>query len=462
VRRRLAILVLATTSLVVVAFLAPLAVLIREIAVQRGVTAGAHDAQSVAAFTGVLPDPAQLQAIVNEVNQQALQTSVLLPDGSTVGPPLAPSPSLTLAQSGRAFTAAIPQGREILLPVETRGGRAVVRTLVPASVLTAGVPRALAVLAGLGAALIGLAVAVADRLARWTLRPVAALAGTARRLAHGELTARVEPAGPPELVEVCAALNLLADRIGELLGQERETAADLSHRLRTPLTALRLEAHALADPAESARMVNLVAGLERTVNGIISAARRPVREGVAAACDAAPVVAGRAGYWAPLAEDQGRQVTLRVPSGPLWVRLAAGDLAAVVDALLENVFAHTPEGTDFLVVLVARPGGGARLVVADSGPGLPGGPVAGRGVSRGGSTGLGLDIVRRAAQASGGSLLLSRGGGGRGARVEVQLGPPAGQSAAPDRRPLGRAGAWPARAAADGGPGRYTSRGGGR
>ena len=424
-RRRLATLVLATTSIVVAAFLAPLAVLVREIAIERAVTAGTHDAQSVAAFTGVLADRTQLREVVDGVNQGAVQTSVRLPDGSTVGPPLAASASVTVALSGRAFTAIIPQGREILVPVETGTGRAVVRTLVPGSVLSAGVPRALAVLAALGLALIALAVAVADRLARWTLRPVAALAGTARRLAHGDLSARVEPAGPPELVEVCAAVNLLANRIGELLEQEREAAADLSHRLRTPLTALRLDAHSLADPVESARMVELAAGLERAVNGVIAAARRPVREGMLAACDAVAVVAGRAAYWSPLADDQGRRMAVRLQPGPLWVRLAAEDLAAVVDALLENVFAHTPEGTDFLVAVRSRDGGGARLVVADAGPGLPGQHVAGRGVSRAGSTGLGLDIVRRTARASGGDLLLGPSSGGRGARVEVELGPAA-------------------------------------
>ncbi|WP_202862978.1 HAMP domain-containing protein [Ornithinimicrobium murale] len=53
----------------------------------------------------------------------------------------------------------------------------------------------------------------------------------------GELDARVRPSGPGEVRAIGGALNHLATRIGELLAAERESVADLSHRLRTPLTA---------------------------------------------------------------------------------------------------------------------------------------------------------------------------------------------------------------------------------
>ncbi|HWM02062.1 MAG TPA: ATP-binding protein, partial [Actinophytocola sp.] len=91
-------------------------------------------------------------------------------------------------------------------------------------------------------------------------------------------------------------------------------------------------------------------------------------------------------------------------------------------ALLGNVFAHTPHGTAFAVRLTGRPGG-ALLVVADEGPGLPG-PATGalrRGVSGSGSSGLGLDIVRRAAERTGGEVRLEAGPAG-GLTVVVELG----------------------------------------
>ena len=108
--------------------------------------------------------------------------------------------------------------------------------------------------------------------------------------------------------------------------------------------------------------------------------------------------------------------------GPVLVGVAAPELAAALDALLGNVFAHTPEGTAFEVRLRPRPDGGGVLSVHDSGPGFPAGDPVRRGASGRGSTGLGLDIARQAAEASGGSLAI--GNGASGGEVVVELGPP--------------------------------------
>jgi signal transduction histidine kinase len=82
-----------------------------------------------------------------------------------------------------------------------------------------------------------------------------------------------------------------------------------------------------------------------------------------------------------------------------------------LDALLENIFSHTPDGTAFSVTLTARAEGGAVLEVADAGPGFPS-DAGSRGSSAGGSTGLGLDIARQVARvfevktsASGGAVV---------------------------------------------------------
>ena len=130
----------------------------------------------------------------------------------------------------------------------------------------------------------------------------------------------------------------------------------------------------------------------------------------------------RLDFWSVLAEDTARAVTADLAPGPLPVAVAAAELAAAVDAVLGNVFAHTPDGVAFSVRLAALPRGGAEVVVADEGPGLPAGaadPIQ-RGVSGGASTGLGLDIARRAAEDSGGELRLESG---PGARVVLVLGP---------------------------------------
>jgi signal transduction histidine kinase len=135
------------------------------------------------------------------------------------------------------------------------------------------------------------------------------------------------------------------------------------------------------------------------------------------------VVGDRIRFWSVLAEEEHRPVTVELPQVPLAVRVAAGDLAAAVDALLGNVFTHTPEGTALTVRVRPRPGGGATVAVADEGPGLPGGENAvERGRSGAGSTGLGLDIARRTAEVSGGALVLTSSP--TGTEVILELGSP--------------------------------------
>jgi len=418
VRRRLALLVAATTCLVLVAFLVPLALLLRDVARDRAVVAATTNLQGLIAVVGTA-DPESLRLSVEQVAATSGRpVTVYLADGSVLGTPAPRSTAVELAARGRSLTVGTDAGREIVVAVQGRPeGTAVVRTFVTSDELRRGVGRAWLVLAALGLALLVVGLFVADRLARALTAPITELSEVSHRLANGELTARARPAGPPELREVGGALNHLAGRIQDLLREEREHVADFSHRLRTPLTSLRLEAEALADPAEAARVGEAVDSLERAVTATIRQARRRGAD-EPAACDAAAVVRDRVEFWAVLAEDTGRTVRLDLALGPIPVRVAADDLAAALDAVLGNVFAHTPDGTGFAVNLTRD--GGAVVVVADDGPGLPPGQVE-RGASQGGSTGLGLDIARRVARASGGELRLGTGPAG-GAVVTLVLG----------------------------------------
>ncbi|MFY1699241.1 MULTISPECIES: sensor histidine kinase [unclassified Solwaraspora] len=425
-RRRLTLLVAATTTLVLVAFLVPLALLLRTVAQDRAIIAASADVQSIVSLVGTA-DVATLRLTVEQLAATADRpVTVYLPDGTVLGDQVPATPAVRLAGTGRSLTAADAQGREILVAVQGRpDGTAVIRTFVSAAELDRGVGRAWAVLAGLGLGLILVGVLVADRLARRLVAPITELSAVSHRLAGAELSARAQPGGPPELREVAGALNHLAGRIQELLRDERERVADLSHRLRTPLTALRLEAESLPDPAEAARVTAAVDSLERAVTGLIQQARRRSAApagpgGRPAVADAAVVVRDRVEFWSVLAEDTGRTVRLDLASGPLPVAADAEELAAAVDALLGNVFAHTPDGTGFAVTLAVSDDG-AVLTVADAGPGLPEG-LARRGVSQAGSTGLGLDIAARVARASGGRLAVADGS--PGAVVTLRLGRP--------------------------------------
>jgi signal transduction histidine kinase len=424
-RLRIILLVVATSSLVLISFLIPLALVLRTLAADRAVSTATDQAQTMAPLVTTLSTDS-LRLSIDQISAETGTTvTIFLPSGTELGQSAPRSQAVQLAQRGHSFTAEAPGGEQVLVAVEgLPAGSAVISIFVPDSVLHHGVTRAWLLLGCVGLLLLVLSVAVADQLARSVVRPIKDLALASDRLAAGDLSARATVAGPPEVRRAGAGLNRLAVRIGELLAHERETVADLSHRLRTPLTALRIDAESLRDGAEMERLLSDVSAVERTVSGIIREARRP-SDGARASCDAAEVVAERAAFWWPLAEDQDRWMTVDLAPGPVPVQVSRDDLATCTDILLENVFAHTPEGGALAVRLSPRAGGGAWLVVTDDGPGFGDADPTQRGVSRGGSTGLGLDIARRIAETSGGTLVIGRSAAGGGA-VTLGLGSSAG------------------------------------
>lgn len=415
-RRQITLLVAATTSIVLLAFLLPAASLVARVAEARALDSARAQLQFLTPSVGL---DAREQVAANLIGTaDDLRTAVRWTDGTWLGDPV---------DTGVAVPAGAEQveaagGTLLLQPVRRAdGGTALVQVFVASGTLRAGVTRTWLVLAGLGVVLLLLALLVADRLARSLTRPVTELAATAHRLGSGDMSARATPSGPPEVRDVATALNRLAGRIDELLTAERESAADLAHRLRTPLTALRLDAEGLP-PADRERLLADVDAVGRGIDDVISEARRPVREGLGAGCDATAVVGERVRFWSVLAEEEGRVVALDLPGEPAPVRVPAADLGAAVDALLGNVFAHTPEGTSLGVTVRSREGGGVEVTVSDTGPGVDPTAVE-RGSSGAGSTGLGLDIARRTAETSGGRLRI--GSSGSGTRVTLELGPPA-------------------------------------
>jgi len=272
----------------------------------------------------------------------------------------------------------------------------------------------------LGAMLIIIAAWVADRLGRSMVDPVKQLSITARTLGHGDMSARVDPAGPHEIEEVGLEINRLADRIGRLLQAERESAADLAHRLRTPLTAARLSVDGLPDGSHKDRLNTDLDELQRTTDYIIREARRPMRNDAEQSCDVAEIVGERAAFWLPLAIEQGREIEVRIDPGSATVPMASGDAEVMMDALLENVLAHTPEGAP-MCVCVSIGEEAVHISIEDAGPGFTDLSMVARGISSRDSTGLGLDIVRRAVEASDGTLTIGTSGALGGASVILEL-----------------------------------------
>lgn len=420
-RRRLVLVVAATTGLVVVAFAIPLAALVRDVAHDRAITAAERDAAALAPVLAVTQDPQLVGAAITQTptggdgRLAVFLGEVQLGDEAAVD-----VQALSLAREGSGFSRDTADGAEIYSPVITGdGSTSVVRARVPNALLDDGVATAWAALAAVGIVLIGAGCLLADRLARSLTRDADELAGTARALAGGDAHARAHAGGVPEIADVAAALNALADRIDELRAAERERVADLSHRLRTPLTVLRLEADRTGIPA----LTEGVDRLERDVTQIVRDARRPLHDGLESSCDLAAVARDRAAFWQALAEDDGRVAETHMADRPLRVRLAEDEAVAALDALLTNVFTHTPDGTGYVLELRQVDGARVQLIVRDHGPGVPDPAlVTERGASGGGSTGLGLDIVRHAAQRAGGEVRFeSAAGGGLRATLDLPL-----------------------------------------
>ena len=431
-RARLAATVLAVTAMVTIAFLVPLGYVVRVVAADRAMSAAEQESRSLASALAAVGNAGSIATFVAQQNAgNAREAAVFLANGTRIGASVVvPGPELRLAREGRAFTASGGNGRRVWVPVRLADGTTTAAVVfVPQHLLTKGVYKAWIVLGTVGLLIVLIGVVLADRLAHSMVVSMEELRRVTERLHQGDLDARVEPRGPVEVVEVGNAVNELARRIGELLVGEREAAADLSHRLRTPLTALQLEADGLRDPDERSRMASAVHDLTDAVTAVIRQARepRPPRRAVPAS-DLLRIIRTRLEFWSVLAEDQRRAWHLDALPGVVAVGVAPDELSAVVDALLANVFAYTPEGTAFRVAVVPRNGGGGVLVVEDRGPGFNAPSLDVRGKSGAGSTGLGLDIVRRTAEASGGSMRLGRPTE-RGAAVVVEFGPPRDGSA---------------------------------
>ncbi|MFE6945280.1 sensor histidine kinase [Streptomyces chartreusis] len=430
---------LAVTTMVVVAFAVPLGLVIREMARDRAFSNAEREAAAVAPALSITTDRDQLERVVASAGSDSgmavhIPASSDKASGGTSAVDLgrqraAAADIVTVRRLGRASTSDVPGGSTLLQPVALSSGEiAVVEVFVPDAEVTNGLTTAWTVLAGVGLALIVGSVAVADRLGVRMVRPAQRLVEGAHELGEGKLGSRVPEEGPTELRLAAVAFNSMADQVVQLLANERELAADLSHRLRTPLTVLRLNAASLGDGPAAEQTRTAVAQLEREVDTIIRTAReakpQTVAAGPGAGCDAAEVVRERMAFWSALAEDEGRKVRVAGVERPVRIPVARADLAAALDALLGNVFRHTTEGTAFAVDL--HNGEDAVIVlVSDAGTGISDPEAAmarGRGSGSAGSTGLGLDIVRRLAESTGGDVRIGSSVlGGTEVRIWIQL-----------------------------------------
>ncbi|MET8530222.1 HAMP domain-containing sensor histidine kinase [Micromonospora sp. NPDC005172] len=427
-------------SLVALAFLIPLGLSLREQTREEAIADAARRSALVTGALAVSTDRAVIERAVVASGDDAAVRPVVYGLGLDESAGRAGGADLDRARADRRSLVTDVDGGVVRLDPVVLGDRtAVVEVFVPDSTLGEGAGGTWLLLFAVGAAMVGAAVLVVDRVAARAVDATQGLVKAALSIGDGDLGVRVEPTGPRELAEAGYAFNRMADRLDAARTDERELVADLSHRLRTPLTVLRLDAEALESddtsvgsfsPAELDRLRGIrrirqaIVTLEGEIDVLIKTTRKAVaHEAGPAMCDVSEVVRDRMVFWAALAGDQNRphRVTgaqLRIPAP-----VPRAELAAALDAVIGNVFRYTPQGTAFEVA-VSRRDGYVAIRIDDAGPGIANPDRAlRRGTSDQGSTGLGLDIAKRVSLQANGSVSIDRARLG-GASVVMLLADP--------------------------------------
>lgn len=258
-------------------------------------------------------------------------------------------------------------------------------------------------------------------LARTWTRPIERIGGVTRRLAGGDFTARIGPAGKDEIGELARDIDFLAHSLAEADAARKRWMADTAHELRTPLSVLKGELEALQDgirPLDREALASLHAET-RHLEALIEELRELALADVGAldyrleTLDLAGLTRdcldGNAGRFS----QAGIRVEPHLPDHPLPVRGDARRLRQLLENLIENTLRYTDAGGRLRVSLTPA-GDEVELRLDDSAPGVPDALLerlfdpfvradAARSRSNGGS-GLGLAICQRIVNAHGGRV----------------------------------------------------------
>ncbi len=250
----------------------------------------------------------------------------------------------------------------------------------------------------------------ANRLAA----PLVYLAASAELIGSGQTRPKLKPSGVEEIDLVAEELVRSADRMAARLSAERQFAADASHQLRTPLTALsmRLEEIGATTTQDEVR-TEVDASLEQierlvgVVDELLGRTRRALGSGTELV-ELSDVFEQQRSEWGAAFAKAGRK--LRWGDTDATVFATPGGLAQVLATLIENSLIHGGGTTS----VVARASGVSRAIVVevrDQGQGVPeeiASRIFEREVTSGKGTGLGLALARDLVTADGGRLELSQ------------------------------------------------------
>jgi signal transduction histidine kinase len=371
--------------------------------------------------------------LILESNYRTL-TDQNMPDGDWVK--LAQAADKLAEQATQAHQSAGPQAQIIgsrvvaVVPVYQRGLSAPVVGTVLLARSTAPLDRDIlelwVILGTIAVVAMLIATVLAFALARWVSRPLASLDSAAGRLADGDLAIRaVVDSGPPELRRLATTFNTMAGRLEALVHGNRAVIADVSHQLRTPLAALRLRLDLLtADTAQSdpdtahelAGALEELARLSRLVDGLLAVARAENVVPVPVALNVSEVATERVAAWHPVADDRGIALEDRSRTGvPTMAWIGEGHLEQILDNLIANAL-EALSADNQVTVTAAATAAGAQVIVSDNGPGMNAEDRERAflrfSTSNPNGTGLGLAIVHRLVTSNGGTASLAQTPGG--------------------------------------------------
>ena len=262
----------------------------------------------------------------------------------------------------------------------------------------------------IGVALMFVSAVVAVLLARRLSKPFTRLADRARDLGDGSLELAPEDMRIPEARAIDEALRRSASTLEQRIRREHEFAANASHQLRTPITALRLELEDLSlwpetPPTVREQLDHALREIDRlseAISELLQLARGGT-PGSDAWTPLAPMLEHAADRWGAQAASQHREI--RVASAPVASVNSPAPTSQILDVLVHNALQH---GRGRVTISAARASGYVTVSVADEGPRPSGNAIFQRtpGKSTGGGEGIGLALCAELAEALGGHLLL--------------------------------------------------------
>jgi signal transduction histidine kinase len=346
--------------------------------------------------------------------------AVLADSAGAPGATLATAGDVAAALHGGATVAQNPVG-QLMVTLPAASGptiRGALRLTIPTTAVTDRVHHIWLLLALAGLAVLAVAAALGLGMARWITRPLRTLERATTQLADGTLTdPPTADLGPPELRRLATTFTHTATRLQHLLHAQHSFAADASHQLKTPLTALRLRLENLEPDLHPRALSSLdtalaeIDRLNRLVQGLLALARLEEGATTPEHVDLDAVVVDRAAVWSAFAAEHDVDIAVSgAPAGPVWA--VPGALDQIVDNLLANALRVAPPHST-IILARGRFGDRVELHVIDQGPGMTAeqrrrafdrfwrAPDAGDD-----GAGLGLTIVARLVGSSGGEVAL--------------------------------------------------------